>query len=86
MLVLVIAAFQFGAEMLIARQYALAQVVVTPLALVSTELAHPGNPWILMQDRFLETIIGAAVGMALVGIMHVRSRAISQQAPRTSVR
>jgi len=37
--VLVIAVCQFGAEMFIARQYVLAQVFVTPLALSATLLA-----------------------------------------------
>lgn len=73
-MVLVIAACQFGAEMFIARQYALAQVVVTPLALVSTELAHPSNPVQLLQDRGIETVIGAAVGMAVVLTMHLRRK------------
>ncbi|MBD8044852.1 FUSC family protein [Arthrobacter sp. Sa2BUA2] len=69
-LVLVIAVLQFGAEMFIARQYALAQVVITPLALISTELAHPSDPAILIQDRAVETVIGAVVGMALVLLVH----------------
>ncbi|MCC3273605.1 FUSC family protein [Arthrobacter zhangbolii] len=80
-MVLVIAACQFGAEMFIARQYALAQVVVTPLALVSTELAHPSNPMHLLQDRGIETLIGAAVGMAVVLAMHLRRKHLRSGAP-----
>ncbi|MCC3280374.1 FUSC family protein [Arthrobacter sp. zg-Y40] len=76
-MVLVIAACQFGAEMLIARQYALAQAVVTPLALVSTELAHPSNPVELLRDRGIETLIGAAVGMAVVVVVHLRRKRLS---------
>ena len=64
--VLVIAACQFGAEMFIARQYMLAQVFVTPLALISTLLVAPVPPGILLRDRIVETIIGAAVGIAVV--------------------
>jgi len=64
--VLVIAACQFGAELFIARQYVLAQVFVTPLALISTLLVVPSPPGILLRDRFLETMIGAAVGVAVV--------------------
>ena len=64
--VLVIAACQFGAEMFIARQYMLAQVFVTPLALTSTLLVAPVPPGILLRDRIVETIIGAAVGIAVV--------------------
>lgn len=64
--VLVIAACQFGAEMFIARQYMLAQVFVTPLALISTLLVAPVPAGTLLRDRFLETVIGAAVGVAVV--------------------
>jgi hypothetical protein len=64
--VLVIAACQFGAEMFIARQYVLAQIFVTPLALVSTLLVAPSAPGLLLRDRILETVIGAAVGIAVV--------------------
>ena len=76
----VIALLQFGAEMLIARQYALAQVVVTPLALVSTELAHPGNPLLLVSDRAVETVIGAAVGMTMVLVVHLHNRRLRRRA------
>ncbi|MBT2597386.1 FUSC family protein [Arthrobacter sp. ISL-72] len=64
--VLVIAACQFGAEMFIARQYVLAQVFVTPLALSATLLAAPTAPELLLRDRIVETVIGAAVGIAVV--------------------
>ena len=64
--VLVIAACQFGAEMFIARQYLLAQVFVTPLALISTLLVVPAAPGLLLRDRILETVIGAAAGIAVV--------------------
>jgi uncharacterized membrane protein YccC len=64
--VLVIAACQFGAEMFIARQYVLAQIFVTPLALISTLLVIPSSPVTLLRDRIFETVIGAAVGVAVV--------------------
>lgn len=64
--VLVIAACQFGAEMFIARQYVLAQIFVTPLALTSTLLVAPVPPGILLRDRIFDTVIGAAVGIAVV--------------------
>jgi hypothetical protein len=64
--VLVIAACQFGAEMFIVRQYVLAQLFVTPLALSTTLLVASMAPEILLRDRFVETVIGAAVGIAVV--------------------
>ena len=64
--VLVMALCQFGAEMFILRQYLLAQVFVTPLALISTLLVVPASPAFLLRDRIVETVIGAAVGIAVV--------------------
>jgi len=64
--VLVIAICQFGAELFIARNYVVAQVFVTPLALVSTLLVAPASPDLLLRDRIVETVIGAAVGIAVV--------------------
>ncbi|WP_237687447.1 FUSC family protein [Arthrobacter jiangjiafuii] len=82
-MVVVIALLQFGAEMLVVRQYALAQVVVTPLALVSTELAHPSNPLDLVQDRAIETVIGAAVGMTMVLLVHLHASRMRTSRSRT---
>jgi hypothetical protein len=64
--VLVMALCQFGAEMFIIRQYLVAQVFITPLALISTLLVVPASPAILLRDRIIETVIGAAVGIAVV--------------------
>lgn len=70
-LVLIIAVLQVAAELYIARQYVIAQTVVTPLALLSTMLmgVTAGGAGSLMAagglqhlaDRGVETVIGAAV-------------------------
>ncbi|WFP17141.1 FUSC family protein [Citricoccus muralis] len=74
-LVLLIAALQFTAEMFIARQYMIAQAVVTPLALLATVLAtsaHTGalptgaEATALMYDRAMETVIGSGIGVMCV--------------------
>lgn len=65
-MVLVMALCQFGAELYIARNYVVAQVFVTPLALVSPLLVAPAAPGMLLRDRIVETVIGAAVGIAVV--------------------
>lgn len=66
LMVVFIGACQFGAEMLIARQYFLAQVCVTPLALMSTLLVAHVNPLDLLHDRLIDTAIGAVVGVGVV--------------------
>lgn len=70
-IVLIIAALQCTAELFIARQYVLAQIAVTPLALLSTVLAmSASSPEVhtsgLVYDRIIETVIGAVVGMLCV--------------------
>lgn len=72
-LVLIIAVLQVAAELYIARQYVIAQTVVTPLALLSTMLVGvtAGGAGSLMAagglqhlaDRGVETVIGAIVGI-----------------------
>lgn len=57
---------RFGMEFFVRRHYALAQVFLTPLALLMSEAADPAKPWLLMRDRGVETLIGASAGIALV--------------------
>lgn len=64
-LLTMIGLLQFAAEMFIARNYFLAQIFVTPLALVGVSFGTGLNT-VLLYDRMLETIIGALVGMLVV--------------------
>lgn len=64
--ILIALGLQFCLELFVTRNYALAQVFVTPLALIMTEVANPANPWLLIRDRGIETVIGATVGIVLV--------------------
>ncbi|ARZ66455.1 membrane protein [Streptomyces albireticuli] len=63
-----------GAEALIARNYWLASVCVTPMALLLTEFGggHPARE--LIGDRWTDTLIGAAVGL-LVCVLVTNRRA-----------
>ncbi|QCC78622.1 FUSC family protein [Nocardioides daphniae] len=64
-LVAVVIALQGLAELLIGRNYALALVVVTPLALLMVHLVAPTSPRELLVDRAVETLLGVVVGVAL---------------------
>ncbi|TWP35757.1 FUSC family protein [Leekyejoonella antrihumi] len=59
----VIAVLQVAAEMLIGRNYSLALLAITPLALMMGQLAHPVAVGPMLADRFLETLLGATVGV-----------------------
>lgn len=67
-LVACIGLFQFLAEMLVMRNYFMAQIFVTPLALVGVSLVT-GLSTTVIYDRVVETVIGSAVGVlgVLVG-------------------
>jgi uncharacterized membrane protein YccC len=58
-------ALQFPTEWFMARHYGLALVFFTPLILIMTLLANPSDPASLIADRALETLIGAAAGVAV---------------------
>lgn len=64
-LILVIGAAQFGAEMFVARNYFIAQIFVTPLALVGVSLVS-GATMQLFYDRALETVLGSLIGVLVV--------------------
>ncbi|MFE7278164.1 FUSC family protein [Streptomyces sp. NPDC057623] len=63
-LVLCCLALNFGAEALIARNYWLGSVCVTPMALLVTEFAGFQEPGRLITERVVDTLVGALVGLA----------------------
>lgn len=69
--VAIVAALQVGAELFVVRNYGLALVFVTPLALVMIALAHPQDVGGLLWHRLLETVIGVLVVIAITLVEHV---------------
>ncbi|WP_136586547.1 FUSC family protein [Microbacterium hydrothermale] len=62
-LVIVVAVvLQAGAELFVGRNYGIAMLFITPLALLMISLASPASPDLLLRDRVIETVIGVAVG------------------------
>lgn len=80
--VLVVAGLQVVAELLVGRNYALALVAITPLALLMVHLAAPTPARELLVDRGLETVIGVAVGLLVSQGVHLRTAARSHRRPR----
>ncbi|MFF3912000.1 FUSC family protein [Streptomyces sp. NPDC001852] len=73
-LVLSCLALNFGAEALIARNYWLGTVCVTPMALLITEFARAQNPAELITERVADTLVGALVGfVAAVAVTNRRA-------------
>lgn len=65
-IILVALACQAGAELFVGRNYAIALLFITPLALLMVELAAPTNdPAQLLADRALDTAVGVAAALVL---------------------
>ncbi|MET7693078.1 FUSC family protein [Streptomyces sp. NPDC005483] len=73
-LVLCCLAFNFGAEALIARNYWLGSICVTPMALLITEFAGHQEPGRLITERVVDTLVGALVGfLAAIAVTNRRA-------------
>ena len=65
-LIVIVGLLQFATELVVGRNYGLAVVCLTPLALVMGTLAQqPASTWALLHDRAIETVLGAVIGVAV---------------------
>ena len=64
-LVVMIVVAQVGAELFVMRNYGIAAVFITPLALMMGQLVHPVPTDELLAERGVETIVGVLVGVAV---------------------
>lgn len=87
-LVVWVVVLQFLAELYVLRNYSLALLFITPLALLMVQLANPQPAGPMLQARVLETAIGVVVGVAFVVVSAVwdrwiAARTAAQEAART---
>ncbi|MCC4249665.1 FUSC family protein [Microbacterium testaceum] len=75
--VIVAVVMQVGAELFVGRNYGIAMLFITPLALLMISLASPAAPDMLLRDRVLETVIGVAVGT----VVAIVSAALRRRSP-----
>ncbi|MGW5419453.1 FUSC family protein [Streptomyces sp. NPDC003943] len=73
-LVLVVVLLEFLLEYVVARNYGLGVVFLTPLALLLSDLAAPAPAGTLVQDRALSSLLGIAVAL-LCALVVVHDRA-----------
>ncbi|MEA1263450.1 FUSC family protein [Microbacterium sp. STF-2] len=72
---------QAAAELFVGRNYGIAMVFITPLALLMVHLAAPTPVDMLLQDRAIETVIGVAVGtLVAVASAALRRRQLPRRA------
>jgi len=62
---------QVVTELLVLRNYAVAMLVITPMALMMTSLGAPADGSLAL-DRALTTVLGAAVGVLMTVVVHDR--------------
>lgn len=70
--ILIVCLLQIGAELFVVRNYGLALVFVTPMALVMIALSHPQPVDALLWHRVVETVIGVAVVIVITLFEHLR--------------
>lgn len=73
-LALFVGLLQFTVEMVVTRNYGLALLVITPLAMTIAAQGHTGDVGSLVRERVLDTVIGAAIAMGVLLITQVLSR------------
>jgi hypothetical protein len=73
-LAVLVIVLQFTTELFMTRHYGLAMVSFTPVILLMTQLAAPADPSLLVTERAIETLLGAAVGIAVVVLIRSRRR------------
>ncbi|ANC30944.1 FUSC family protein [Isoptericola dokdonensis] len=70
----VVVVLQVVTEIVVGRHYGLAMLTITPMALLMTSLAAPTDPGGAAAARALDTVLGAALGVLAVVLVHARRR------------
>ena len=65
--------FQFTTELFMTRHYGLAMVSFTPVILLMTQLAAPADPYVLITERAVETVVGAVTGILVIVLVRRRT-------------
>ncbi|MBF6424546.1 FUSC family protein [Nocardia cyriacigeorgica] len=68
-LVLILMALQFSIELFVARNYGLAVVFITPLALLMGGGGQYGDPLPVAFDRFIESVLGVVIGLGVLWLV-----------------
>jgi len=62
-LIALVVALQFATEVVVTKNYGLALIFITPLALTIYTAGHPGDPFIPIRGRIFDTLFGAGVAL-----------------------
>jgi len=73
-LALLLMALQFVVELVVIRNYGLALVFITPLALTIAAQAGTSDVGVIVGERFFDTLLGAAIAMTILLAAYVLLR------------
>lgn len=65
-LVLIVAALEFMVELVVTKNYGLALLFITPVALIVSTANLAGNPLGIIGERVIDTLLGAIIAMAVL--------------------
>ena len=68
----IVVVMQVGAKLFVGRNYALALLFITPLALCMVQLANPLPANQIVADRAIETVLGIAIAMIITLVTRER--------------
>jgi hypothetical protein len=80
-LVAAVAVFQFMTELFVTRNYGIAAVFITPLALILGQIGAPIPPATLVVDRLVQTTIGVAIAVIVLLVVDRASGLRLRQSP-----
>lgn len=66
--VLLVTLLQFAIQVVVARNYTLALLFITPLALLTTTIGHPGNITMTVEGRIMDTFFGSVIAIVVFWI------------------
>jgi uncharacterized membrane protein YccC len=67
-LLVILALLQFSIEVVVARHYALALSLITPTALLISAAGGTEDTAVLVAERLVDTLLGAAIAMVVLWI------------------
>lgn len=70
-MIVTIAMFQGLVELVIARNYALALVFVTPMALTISTVGNPVDAHVLVGERMVDTLLGTGTALAVLSVSNL---------------
>ena len=74
-LVLVVVVLQVVTELVVGRNYGIAMLFITPMALLMSQLGSSQDAAGLLLDRGVETLLGVVVALAVIVVEHGRASA-----------